>query len=121
MIINPTFRLKRASAISSELNILKLIHITLALIVIAWMNNGFFTYAMPYIPNIIRYGLYFAWFGLALVGNKKFAKTFIIQAWPLLLFCFYLIFISLFVKTDLARSQTNISNKKIGGTKECYI
>lgn len=109
MIINPTIRLKRASAISSELNILKLIHMTLALIVIAWMNNGFFTYAMPYIPNIIKYGLYFAWFGLALISNKSFAKTFIIQAWPLLLFYSYMIFISLFVQTDLVVYIKSIS------------
>jgi ABC-type multidrug transport system fused ATPase/permease subunit len=101
MIFNPTIKLKRASTISSELNVLKLIHMALALIVIAWMNSGFFTYVLPYFPNFIRYGLYFAWLGLAIVRNKNFVKQFIIQIWPLLLFYFYMFFISFFVETDL--------------------
>lgn len=101
MIINPAVRLKLTSTTSSGVTILKPIHMALALIVIAWMNFGLFSYALPYIPNIIRYGFYFAWLGLAIVGNKDFVKTFIIQAWPLLLFYFYMILMSYFVGTDL--------------------
>lgn len=79
-------------------NIFKFIQMGLALIVIAWMNNGIFTYAMPYVPNFIRWGLFVAWFGLALTSNKKFAQTFVVQCWPILLFYFYILFISSFTK-----------------------
>jgi len=86
---------------NAELDIFKLMHKALALIVIAWMNYGFFTYAMPYVPNYIRHGFYFAWLGLALISNKRFLNTFIVQLWPLFLFYFYIIFLFLFVNSDL--------------------
>ncbi|MDO9566754.1 MAG: hypothetical protein Q7J15_08450 [Candidatus Desulfaltia sp.] len=86
---------------NAELDIFKLMHKALALIVIAWMNYGFFTYAMPYVPNYIRYGFYFAWLGLALISNKRFLNTFVVQFWPLFLFYFYIIFLFLFVNSDL--------------------
>jgi hypothetical protein len=102
MTNNPAVKLNSKSKSNLGFNIILIrIHMVIALIVIAWMNSGFFTYVLPYFPNFIRYGLYFAWLGLALVGNRRFAKTFIIQTWPLLLFYFYMIFISLFVETDL--------------------
>ena len=86
---------------NAELSILWLMHKALALIVIAWMNYGFFTYAMPYVPNYVRYGFYFVWLGLALISNKRFLNTFVLQFWPLFLFYFYIIFIFLFVDPDL--------------------
>ena len=93
MINNPAIKLNSTSKSNLVFNnIVTRIHMVLALIVIAWMNNGFFTYAMPYVPNFIRYGLYFAWLGLALVGNRDFQK-FIKQTWPLLLFLLYVAYI----------------------------
>ncbi len=86
---------------NAELSILWLMHKALALIVIAWMNYGFFTYAMPYVPNYVRYGCYFSWLGLALTANKRFLNTFVVRLWPLFLFYIYLIFIFLFIDSDL--------------------
>ena len=73
----------------------------LAILVIAWMNTGVFTYAMPYISNYVRYGAYFTWFGLAVISNKWFIKIFLVQSWPLLLFYAYMLFISVFIDTSL--------------------
>jgi hypothetical protein len=110
MINNPAIKLNSTSKSNLVFNnIVTRIHMVLALIVIAWMNNGFFTYAMPYVPNFIRYGLYFAWLGLALVGNKRFFEKFIKQTWPLLLFFCYMLLISLFVETDLVVYIKSIS------------
>lgn len=75
----------------------KTIHKLLALIVIAWLNNGTFTYIVPYFPNYLRWGVFFLWFGLVLLSNKKFGEKFILQCWPLLIFYFYIVLISLFV------------------------
>lgn len=93
---------KEESSINKGLNILRLIQISLAFISIAWMNGGAFTYVMPYLPNYLRWGLFLAWFCLALTSNKKFAKIFCVQCWPLLLFYFYMLFISFVIKKDLA-------------------
>jgi len=79
MINNPTIlknEYKETSSNSTVLNILRLIKMTLAFIVIAWLNSGVFTYVVPYIPNYIRWGLFLAWFCLALTSNKKFAKIY---------------------------------------------
>lgn len=73
----------------------------LTFFIIAFLNYGIFTFTTPYVPYKIRLGLSLAWFVLALTANKKFAKTFCIQCWPLLFFYFYIIVISLFVKKDL--------------------
>lgn len=112
MIYNPTIlknEYKEVSLNSAELNIFRLMHMALALIVIAWLNYGIFTYAMPYVPNYIRWGLFLVWFGLALTSNKKFAKTFFVQCWPLLFFYFYIVFISLFIEKDLVVYIKSIS------------
>ena len=94
-------KFKKTSSHSTGLNILSFTQMVLAFIVIAWLNHGIFTYAMPYVHGYIKWGLFMAWFGLALTVNKKFAKTFCIQCWPLLFFYFYITVISLFVKKDL--------------------
>ena len=109
MIINTMIRFKKTSCTGSRGNLLKFLQMVLALIVIVWMNNGLFAYAVPYIPNFIRYGLYFVWLGLAVVANNIFVKTLIIQAWPLLLFYFYVIFISFFANTSLVFYIKSIS------------
>ena len=104
MIYNSTIlknEYKKAVSNSAGLNILRVIQMALAFIVIAWLNWGTFTYFMPYAPYPIRWGSFLAWFGLALTSNKKFAKTFCIQCWPLLFFYFYILVISLFVEKDL--------------------
>jgi hypothetical protein len=104
MICNPALleaKYRKASFNSTGLNILRFIQMALAFIVIAWLNYGTFTYVMPYVPNYIRWGLFLAWFGLALTSNKKFAKTFCLQCWPLLFFYFYMLLISLFIEKDL--------------------
>jgi hypothetical protein len=50
MINNPAIKLNSTSKSNLVFNnIVTRIHMVLALIVIAWMNNGFFTYAMPYV------------------------------------------------------------------------
>ena len=94
---------------STGLNILRFIQMALAFIVIAWLNLGVFTYVVPYIPNYIRWGLFLAWFCLALTSNKKFAKIFCIQCWPLLLFYFYMLFISFVIEKDLVVYIKSIS------------
>lgn len=80
----------------------------LAIIVIAWLNNGIFTYAMPVIPNYIRYAFYFAWLGLALISNKKFISIIITQSWPILLFFVYMIYISFFAETSITGNIMSI-------------
>lgn len=77
--------------------ILKMSHKLLALIVVAWMSNGIFTYAMPFVPNFIRYGIFALWLGLAIFNRKRFLDKLIIETYPLLFFLFYLSLISLFV------------------------
>ena len=72
---------------STGLNILRLIQISLAFISITWMNGGAFTYVMPYLPNYLRWGLFLAWFCLALTSNKKFAKIF---AFNVGLYCYFI-------------------------------
>ena len=112
MIYNSTIlknEYKKNVSNSIELNILKLIKMALAFIIIAWLNSGVFTYVVPYIPNYIRWGLFLAWFCLALTSNKKFAKIFCIQFWPLLLFYFYLLFISFVIEKDLVIYIKSIS------------
>lgn len=89
---------KKLYSTFKSMNKLKFIHALFALIVIAWLNQGIFTFLMPYLINYIRWGLFFIWFGMALFLNKKFVSTFFIQCWPLLLFSLYIIIISLFVK-----------------------
>lgn len=104
MNYNPTgsrIKVNKASSNSTRTSILVLIQMVLAFITIAFLNFGIFTYAMPYVPNFIRWGLFMAWFGLSLIMNKKFVKTFFIQCWPLLLFYFYILFISFFIEEDL--------------------
>ena len=92
---------EEASSNSVELNILGLIHMAFAFIVISWLNLGTFTYVMPYMANYIRWGFYFAWFGLALTRNEKFVKNFFDQCWPLLSFYCYLFLLSLVVEKNL--------------------
>lgn len=97
--------------ISSDLNInsatntqdiglefFKLMHKVLAFVVILWLNNGLFTYIMPYFPNILRWGSFAIWFGMAILFKPKFTKTFIAQCWPLLLFFLYVLISSIFFK-----------------------
>jgi len=82
MIYNSTVlknEYKKASSNSVELNIFRVMHMALALIIIAWMNNDTFTYTIPYVPNYIRGRLFLAWFCLTLTSNKKFVKTFAVQ------------------------------------------
>ena len=81
----------------------------LALFVVAWMNNGLFTYVMPYVPAIVRYILYFLWFGMAIEINKNFFKKFINQAKFLITFNTYMIFITLFVNINLMVQIKSIS------------
>ena len=115
MIYNPTIlknEYKIASSNSAGLNILRLIQMALAFIVIAWLNWGTFTYIMFFAPDPIRWvrwGSVLAWFSLALTSNKKFAKTFCVQCWPLLFFYFYILVISLFVKENLEAYIRGIS------------
>jgi hypothetical protein len=112
MIYNSTIlknEYKKNVSNSGGLNILRLIQMALAFIVIAWLNSGVFTYVVPYIPNYIRWGLFLAWFGLALTSNKKFAKIFCTQCWPLLLFYFYMLFISFVIEKDLVIYIKSIS------------
>lgn len=73
----------------------------LALIVIAWFNNGIFPFFFPYIPNYIRYGIYSVWLGLSLTSNKRYLSALVLQIWPLLLFFIYMIFISFFIEVNL--------------------
>jgi hypothetical protein len=87
--------------IRSENNILAVIQMAFALLVIAWMNNGFFTYILPYIPNYIRYVSYFLWLVLALVTKKEFIGFLFVEVCPLLLFYFYIIFVYLFTDASL--------------------
>lgn len=72
-----------------------------ALIVIAWLNNGVFTFVISYVPNTVRYGIYFAWLGLAIISSKRFFQTLIYQMWPLLLFYFYMVFLFFFIEINL--------------------
>ena len=112
MIYNPTIlknEYKKNVSNSGGLNILRFIQMAIAFIVIAWLNEGVFTYVVPYIPNYIRWGLFLAWFCLALTSNKKFAKIFCIQCWPLLLFYFYMLFISFVIEKDLVLDIKSIS------------
>ena len=95
-----SFKVNKVLSKSTRLSILLFIQMGLALIVIAWMNNGIFTYAMPYVPNFIRWGLYGIWLGLALISSKKFVTTFVLQCWPLLLFHLYILFLSFFIEKD---------------------
>jgi len=74
-------------------------HVAIAIVVIAWMNNGIFTYLLPYFPNYMRWGLFLIWFSLALITSRKYFETFLNQAWPLLLFYFYVLFVSLFANS----------------------
>ena len=112
MIYNSTIlknEYKKNISNSEGLNILRFIQMAIAFIVIAWLNEGVFTYVVPYIPNYIRWGLFLAWFCLALTSNKKFAKILCIQCWPLLLFYFYMLFISFIIEKDLVLYIKSIS------------
>jgi len=112
MIYKPTIlenEYKEVSFINTRLDILRLAKMALAFIVITWLNYGTFTYAMPYIPNYIRWGLFLVWFVLALTSNKKFAKAFFVQCWPLLLFYFYMILISFFIEKNISVYIKSIS------------
>ncbi|MEH7106442.1 hypothetical protein, partial [Bacillus sp. JJ1764] len=80
----------------------EMFHLFLAIIIIAWLNNGIFTFLMPYVINYIRWGLFFVWFGLALIIRRKFVQIFIFQCWPLLVFYLYINIISIFVNRDLS-------------------
>jgi len=100
-LLYPNIVYEKVLSHNAKLYIFGLMHKALALIVIAWMNYGFFTYAMPYVPNYIKYGFYFAWLGLALISNKRFLNTFVVQLWPLFLLYFYIIFLFLFVNSNL--------------------
>lgn len=75
----------------------KLSHKLLALFVIAWMSNGLFTYIMPYLPNIIRWGSFFIWLGIAFIANKHFISKFIMRCSWLVIFLGYLFLLSFFV------------------------
>jgi len=112
MIYKPTIlenEYKEVSFINTRLDILRLAKMALAFIVMTWLNYGTFTYAMPYIPNYIRWGLFLVWFVLALTSNKKFAKAFFVQCWPLLLFYFYMILISFFIEKNISVYIKSIS------------
>lgn len=95
--------------LKSKNSLLANIHMLLALVVIAWMNNGLCTYAMPYVPAIVRYILYFLWFGMAIGINQHFLKKFFNQAKFLIFFNTYMLFISLFVNMDLMVQIKSIS------------
>lgn len=81
----------------------------LGIIVVAWMNNGLFTFATPYVPNVVRYGVYFAWLGLALVSSHRYVARLISQTWSLLLFFFYIVLVSFLVGADLETYIKNIA------------
>jgi len=100
---------KEVSFNNTRLNILRLTKMALAFTVIAWLNWGTFTYVMPYVPNYIRWGLFLVWFVLALTSNKKFAKAYFVQCWPLLLFYFYMILISFFIEKNISVYIKSIS------------
>jgi hypothetical protein len=99
-IQNSNLIIKNSKTSSNRLDPLTLIMMCLAVFVIAWMNNGIFSYVLPHIPNFIRWGIFLAWFFLAITSNKKFAKTFIVQCWSLLLFLFYILFLYFFINKD---------------------
>ncbi|WML41538.1 hypothetical protein RCG19_07780 [Neobacillus sp. OS1-2] len=104
-----TYTTLEAKIKKQKLSIFKLFHLSLALIVIAWLNNGTFTFIMPYVVNYLRWGLFFVWFGLAILNRRTFLKTIILQLWPLLLFNLYLIIISGFVENELGVYIKSIS------------
>lgn len=101
MNYNPTdsnIKANKASSNSTRLSILVLK--LLAFSTIAFLNYGILNYSIPYVPSYIRWGLFMAWLGLALISNKKFAQTFVTQCWPLLIFYLYILLLSLFIKKD---------------------
>lgn len=73
-----------------------IVHKVLAFITIAWLNNGLFTYIMPYYPNTLRWGTFVLWFVLAIFMKPKFTKTFFSQCWLFLAFLAYTLLLSLF-------------------------
>ena len=89
-----TYSQTKSADVSHKL--FKLMHKFFAIILIAWMNGGISTYTLPYIPNILRYGLFFIWLFFALMSNKKFLGKLITQIYPLLIFCLYLFLLSVF-------------------------
>lgn len=74
----------------------------LAIIVIAWMNNGIFTYTIWFIPNYIRYAIYLTWFSLIIIRNKQYINKFIFKMWPLIFFLFYMLLMSVLTKNNLS-------------------
>ncbi|OZT77105.1 oligosaccharide repeat unit polymerase [Salinicoccus roseus] len=78
------------------LKFFKMIHKLLALIVIAWLMNGMFTFVMPYFPNFLRYGTFALWLAVALVTKPKFAENYFKRMLPLLLFFTYILIVSFF-------------------------
>lgn len=78
------------------LHFLNLIHFCLALFVLAWMNNGFFSYISPYFPGFLRWLLYIAWLGLAVMKSGTYFSTLIKHTWPLVLFIAYISIVSFF-------------------------
>lgn len=48
-------------------------HFLLALIVVLWMNSGFFAYVIPYFPSVLIVSLYFIWFLIAIFDHNYLA------------------------------------------------
>jgi len=109
MLINSTIKNKCTKDNFIKFNFVKLLHLIFAIVVVAWMNNGIFTYLIPYHSSVYRYLIYAMWFVLAIFLNKNFFKIFMCQTKFLILFIIYIIILSFFVKTDLIIQIKSIS------------
>ena len=57
----------------------------MALITIAWMSGGLFSYIIPYFPNFLRYDVFAAWLLLATIRKKGYLTRLIRYTCPLIL------------------------------------
>lgn len=71
-----------------------MIHGLLAIATIAWMNNGLFTYVMPFVPAPVRYALFLTWLLIAILSDPGFLRRLGAETYPLVVFILYLSIIS---------------------------
>lgn len=78
-------RFKKAIEGLNNKKMKNLLHFSLALFIILWLNGGILMYVSPYIPDAVKVVIFFIWFFLACL-NKGFIKEFINGSWPLIAF-----------------------------------
>ncbi len=91
-------RLKPTTQHRSSSSLLKDAHLILGVIVVAWMTAGLFSYVIPYVPSVVRYGIYGVWLGLGLLDSRVYLQRLLVQTLPLVFLLLYLSVLSVFVE-----------------------